>query len=190
MSITSKTACRQRSSTYKTVTYKSSNTEILKVGNDGNITPLKAGNADITCKVNDNNTINFSLKIHIVVDKKSLINNMSSFLYKIRKGLGHFGAFLITAVFSSLFYLFFFDDKTNWFFSVPFIFLQGFFLAELTEFIQLFTPGRSGLFSDVLIDFTGFAIGAGITLLIVLIYYIVIYLLKKYGKKKDTDETK
>lgn len=180
----------KKSSTYKTVTYKSSNTEILKVGNDGNITPLKAGNADITCKVNDNNTINFSLKIHIVVDKKSLINNMSSFLYKIRKGLGHFGAFLITAVFSSLFYLFFFDDKTNWFFSVPFIFLQGFFLAELTEFIQLFTPGRSGLFSDVLIDFTGFSIGAGITLLIVLIYYIVIYLLKKYGKKKDTDETK
>lgn len=180
----------KKTSTYKTVTYESSNTEILKVGNDGNITPLKAGNADITCKVNDNNTIDFSLMIHIVVDKKSLITNMSSFLYKIRKGLGHFGAFLITAVFSSLFYLFFFDDKKNWFFSVPFIFLQGLFLAELTEFIQLFTPGRSGLWSDVMIDFTGFAIGAGITLLIVLIYYVVIYLLKKYGKKKDTTESK
>lgn len=174
-------------STYKKVTYESSNTETLKVGNDGNITPLKAGNADITCKVNDNNTIDFSLKIHIVVEKKSLITNMSSFLLKIRKGLGHFGAFLITAIFSTLFYLYFFDDKKNWFFAIPFVFLQGLFLAELTEFIQLFTPGRSGLWSDVMIDFTGFAIGAGLTLLIILIYYIVIYLLKKYGKKKNTE---
>ncbi len=175
-------------STFTKVTYESSDPTILKVGNDGNITPLKAGSADILCYVNDKDTIDITYTIHMVVEKKSLINNMHSFLYKIRKGLGHFGAFLITAVCSTLFYFFGFEKKSL-FFSLPFSVIQGFFLAEFTEFIQLFTPGRSGLFSDVLIDFTGYSIGFGITIVALILFYLIRYLVKRYGKKK-ADDTK
>ncbi len=173
-----------QSSTFKSVKYDSSNEEILTVGDDGMITPLKAGSCDIRCLINDNNSINYKLTVHIVVDKKKLITNMTTFLYMIRKGLGHFGAFLITAVFSVLFYLFIFDDKRNWIFSIPFIFLQGLFVAELTEFIQLFTPNRYGAWSDVMIDFTGFSIGASFTLLVILVYYLIRYFMKKKKEKK------
>ncbi len=173
-----------KSSTFKKVKYESSDEEILLVGDDGKITPLKAGNCDINCLINDNNSIDYKINVHIVVDKKKLISNMTSFLFMIRKGLGHFGAFLITAVFSVLFYLFVFDDKRNWFFSIPFIFLQGLFVAELTEFIQLFTPNRSGLWSDVMIDFTGFSIGASFTLFVILLYYLIRYLVNKKKEKK------
>ncbi len=176
------------SSTFQSVKYQSSDEEILKVGDDGSITPLKAGACDIQCQIDDNNSIDYRFTVHIVVDKKKLITNMTTFLYYIRKGLGHFGAFLITAVFSVLFYLFVFDDKRNWFFSIPFIYLQGLFVAELTEFIQLFTPNRSGLWSDVMIDFTGFSIGASLTLLIILVYYLIRYFISK-KRKKNSDCT-
>ncbi len=173
----------EESSTFQSVKYTSSDEEILKVGDDGVITPFKAGSCDITCLINDNNSIDYQISVHITVDKKNLISNMTSFLYMIRKGLGHFGAFLITAVFSVLFYLFLFEDKRNWFFSIPFIYLQGLFVAELTEFIQLFTPNRSGLWSDVMIDFTGFSIGASLTLLIIFLYYLIQYFLKRKKEK-------
>lgn len=178
------------SSTFQSVKYQSSDEEILKVGDDGAITPLKAGTCDIQCQINDNNSIDYRFTVHVTVDKKKLITNMTTFLYYIRKGLGHFGAFLITAVFSVLFYLFVFDDKRNWFFSIPFLYLQGLFVAELTEFIQLFTPNRSGLWSDVLIDFTGFGIGATLTLAIILLYYLVKYLIKRNNKKKDNNDSR
>lgn len=168
-----------KDSTYTSVSYTSSDESILKVGNDGNITPLKSGEADITATINDNNTINASYKVHIVVDKKSLISNMNSFLLLIRKGLGHFGAFLITAIFSTLFYYLAFDKKYLPL-TMTFNIVQGFALAEFTEFIQLFTPGRSGLFSDVIIDFTGFSVGFGI----VLLFLIVIYFIRRIKKIK------
>lgn len=177
------------SSTFTKVTYQSSDTEILKVGNDGNITPLKAGSADILCRIKDDDTIDLTYTIHMVVEKKSLINNMQTFLLKIRKGLGHFGAFLITAICSTLFYFYGFDKKSL-VFSLPFSVLQGFFLAEFTEFIQLFTPGRSGLFSDVMIDFTGYGIGAGFTLLVLLLFYFIRYLVRRYRKPKPEEKNK
>lgn len=51
----------------------------------------------------------------------------------------------------------------------------GLSIALFSEFMQLFAPGRYGLFTDVLIDFAGFAIFFAIT-------FIVVYLI--YNKRK------
>lgn len=45
----------------------------------------------------------------------------------------------------------------------------GIVIASLDEFIQLFSPGRSSQFSDILIDTVGIFIG---TLVVKLVYYI------------------
>ena len=45
----------------------------------------------------------------------------------------------------------------------------GMFIACLDEFIQLFSPGRSSQFSDILIDTVGIFIGV---LVVKLVYYI------------------
>ena len=177
-----------KDSTYKTVTYQSSNREILQIGNDGNITPLKVGECKITATVDDGNTIHRSYSVNIVVDKKGIINNRKSFLAKLRKGLGHFGAFLITGICSTLFYLFLAKRRKQHLYLVPINFVQGFALAGLTELIQLFVPGRCGAFSDVRIDYIGFLFSSvSITLLFFLIPFIiklVKYLIEKQKSKK------
>ena len=43
-------------------------------------------------------------QITIKVNKKNLIEDLSTFFYKVRKGLGHFAAFLILGIFSTLTY--------------------------------------------------------------------------------------
>ncbi len=177
-----------KESTYKTVSYHSSNTEILQIGNDGNITPLKVGECKITATVDDNNTIHRAYSVNIVVDKKGIIDNRKSFLAKLRKGLGHFGAFLITGICSTLFYLFLAKRRKQHLYLVPINFVQGFAVAGLTELIQLFVPGRCGAFSDVRIDYIGFLFSSvTITLLfflIPLIIKLVKYLIEKQKNKK------
>ena len=177
-----------KGSTYKKVQYTSSDKDILQVGNDGKITPLKAGEATITALVDDQNTIHLAYKVNIIVDKKGVIRNRRDFFLKVRKMIGHFGAFLITGICSTLFYLLLVKEKKQHLIFVPVNFVQGFLLAGLTELIQLFVPGRSGLFSDVRIDYIGFLFSAvTITLLYFLIPLIikgVKILLEKHKEKK------
>ena len=171
-------------STYKTVHYSSSDEEVLQVGDDGNITPLKVGEATITASIDDGDSIHISYNVKIIVDQKNLISNLGEFFYKVRKGLGHFGAFLITGIFSTLFFLFVVSDKKLYAFTIPFNFIQGLFLAELTEFIQLFTPGRCGAYSDVLIDFTGFCCSVVFITILELLIVLIKFLIRYYRKKK------
>lgn len=172
----------KKGSTYKKVNYSSEDTSILTVGNDGIINPSKVGKTVIHANINDNNSINISFDVKIAVDKKAVIDNMASFLRKIRKGIGHFGAFLVTGIVSTLTFMVLFDKKLL-LLTVPINYIQGLFLADLTEFIQLFTPGRYGTFSDVLLDFSGFAIGATFITLILLTLTLVSYLKKQKAKK-------
>jgi VanZ family protein len=104
---------------------------------------------------------------------------MQEFFGKMRKLLGHFGAFLVLGIFSTFTYLLYFQDK-KWFWSVPLNFVQGFALASLTEWIQTFTPGRWGCWEDVLLDTSGFMCSA----LILTILVLLIYLLKKQISKR------
>ena len=172
----------KKGSTYRKVDYSSEDTSILAVGDDGIINPSKVGETVIHATINDHNSINISFDVKIAVDKKAVIDNMAFFLRKIRKGIGHFGAFLVTSIVSTLTLMVLFDKKL-WLLTVPINYIQGLFLADLTEFIQLFTPGRCGTFSDVLIDFSGFAIGATFITLILLALALVSYLKTKKAKE-------
>lgn len=174
-------------STYRKATYSSNDEEILKIGKDGMITPLAEGNVVISIKVEDNDSISFTKEIEIHVNPRSVIENINAFNAFIRKLLGHFTAFLILGIFSTMFYLLAFDQK-HWLWSTPVNFLSGFALAGITELIQLYTPGRAGVWSDVWLDFRGFISSAIVlTVLYIGIYYLVRYLKER---KKGKEEKK
>ena len=93
--------------------------------------------------------------------------NHDSFATFIRKAFGHFGLFVVSGLFSSLAIYFFIKDF-KWYqhyFAIIVSFAFGFLIAIITEIIQLNVPGRSGEFTDVLIDASGYLLGLGIIVL-------------------------
>ena len=97
-------------------------------------------------------------------------NNIDQFSHFIRKFVGHFSLFIVSGVFTTLSVKFIYYDLSKN--SVKFAIIScisGLFLAILSEFIQLFAPGRSGELLDVLIDFSGYLLA---TLIIGLIVYM------------------
>lgn len=97
-------------------------------------------------------------------------NNIDQFSSFIRKFVGHFSLFLVSGVLITLSIKFIYYDLNKNFVKFAIISsISGLFLAFLTEFIQLFVPGRSGELLDVLIDFSGYFLA---TLIIGLIVYI------------------
>ena len=99
--------------------------------------------------------------------------NHDSFATFIRKAFGHFGLFVISGLFSSL-TLYFFLKDFKWYkhyFGIIISFGFGFSLAAITEIIQLNVPNRSGEFTDVLIDSSGYLLGLGI---IVLVLFLIL----------------
>ena len=99
-------------------------------------------------------------------------SNFDAFHSFIRKFIGHFMMFVIDGFFVSwTIYLFNVEKmKTRLFYIGIIISLVfGLLLASTTEFIQLYTPGRSGEFKDVMIDFGGYLLGFLLLFLICLI---------------------
>ena len=90
----------------------------------------------------------------------------------IRKLIGHFGAFLVTGVFGILTaYFFFFKGKMKYI-SLAIFLVYGLLLAILSEVLQIFAGSRTPAWSDVGIDFSGYAIGAIVTFGILLLIYV------------------
>lgn len=176
-------------SSYFTINYTSSDETIAKIGLDGNISFFKTGEVIIhaTCydgkspkylySISTGEKILNHVDIEIIFEVKPqlLITDLNSFFLKVRKSIGHFGAFLVLGIFSSLTYLLYFDSK-KWKFTLTINYLQGIGLAFLTELIQLFVPGRVGSLTDVLIDSAGFIISSTII--------IIIFIIKNLKKKQ------
>ena len=109
---------------------------------------------------------------------------MTSFLYYVRKSVGHFGAFLVLAIFATLTYAMFFRRRL-YFVGVGINFVSGFLFAGFTEFLQTRTPGRVGCMSDILIDYSGYITSA----IIITIVFTTIFAVKYFrNKKKDSEE--
>lgn len=92
----------------------------------------------------------------------------------VRKLFGHFLLFGLAGIFNTLTILFIFMDNENKkdIFKALVSFGIGFTLALVSELIQIFVPGRAGVFTDVLIDFSGFLLFSLITFgFYLLIYY-------------------
>jgi len=102
------------------------------------------------------------------------ITNLEEFRALIRKLVGHYGAFLIMGIFAALTGMMYYK-KNKWFIywiKALIIIVYGFLFAGLTEIIQVFTPGRYGVITDVFIDFSGYMTSVGIVLII---YFIIFY---------------
>ncbi|MCR5184856.1 MAG: VanZ family protein [Bacilli bacterium] len=172
------------SSTYTRTVYTIMNTKIALVGNDGTITPQRAGKTVLSMEVYDAVSSHLSSEINIVILKRNFVQNVEEFMLRIRKLVGHFGAFLVMGIFSTVTYFMFLRKK--WFpLGVAINFSTGYGYAAFTEWIQTLTPGRSGLMADVLIDYYGFLLSATTITVSLLIVGLVIFIINK--KKKETN---
>ena len=162
--------------TFKETTFTSSNEYVIKINKDGTITPNNIGKATLTVSINDNMLPEVKLEINVEVIQKDFISNLEDFLGFIRKGLGHFGAFLVFGVLTALTYMFFFKKTlvTDSIITIS----NGIALSAITETIQLLVPGRVGNINDVLLDFVGFIVGA-------LIIFVILLIKKQITFNKD-----
>ena len=109
--------------------------------------------------------------------------NHESFASFIRKAFGHFGLFVISGLLTSIaLYLSLKNiKKMKPHLIVAISIFFGFSMGAITETIQMHVPGRSGEFTDVLIDFSGYILGM---LIIGSILFLVIRHIRKKEEKK------
>ncbi len=160
------------------VHYSSSDEKIAKIGSDGTINPFKAGVTTITMTCNDGMSEPIEMTITLRVRPQKAIQDLSSFLSKVRKDIGHFGAFLVLGLFSTFFYFMIFSSKKQQWLAIVLNLFQGIGIAFLTEFIQTMVPGRYGTISDVILDSMGFLCSA-------LILSIALFILKRKKLKEQ-----
>lgn len=96
--------------------------------------------------------------------------NFSEFAYMVRKGIGHFGAFMVLAIFGTYALLTLLKDKAS---AILLSLTLGVVIATLTELIQLNVQGRYGSFDDVMLDSFGYLVGFVLTVLIALIIKLI-----------------
>lgn len=160
-------------STYKIVKYNSLDSEVLIVGDDGTITPIKIGKAKIIIEIDDGFDQKYTFEVDIEVERTPLIENMQKFYYTIRKSIGHFAAFFVLGMLGALSFTIIFDKK-KWLVSIPMNFILGFMIAGLTELIQKYVPGRYGCWEDVWLDYSGYISASVIFTGIVLLIYLLV----------------
>ena len=176
-------------STLRKTYYSVDNNKICSIGTDGTITTLREGKTVIHMVVKDELVEHVSSSVNIKVTKKTFIQNMNEFLKRIRKTIGHFGAFVLLGLISTITYFLFFRNKL-----LPIGFAlnysAGFGVAALTEYIQTFTPQRAGLWSDVMLDWSGFLITALLITIIIIIATITKNIVKQFKEKQKENEDK
>ncbi len=105
----------------------------------------------------------------------------AAFHSAIRKLVGHFLLFGLSGLFTTLTFVMndFLIERLKWK-NIVFILLFGLIVALVSELIQYFVPGRCGVLTDVLIDYSGYIVFSGI----VYLTYVLITL-KKQSVKVD-----
>ena len=94
--------------------------------------------------------------------------NHAAFATFVRKAFGHFGLFMVSGLLTSIaFFLVLNPHKwAKYYLQIIIALAFGLTIAAITEIIQLNVPGRSGEFTDVLIDYGGYLFGFSIVFLI------------------------
>ncbi len=113
-------------------------------------------------------------------------DNFDRFAFDLRKAVGHFGLFALSGGFSTwALYLFVKDTKVGYFVWQGLMTLGfGFVLAMISEFVQIFVDGRTGAWTDVGIDFSGYFVGFFLVFLIFLLRKSKIFWMESYMKKE------
>ncbi|MBR2967651.1 MAG: VanZ family protein [Clostridia bacterium] len=166
--------------TYKEYTVSSSDQKVLSVDGD-TLTALKPGKSTVTvyCHDGDENTTPIVYTVEVTVQSQKLSTVVNNWMYKIRKGLGHFAAFFVLGIFATLTFALFINRK--WLGAI-FTIISGFSIASLTEFLQMLAPGRGPSFADVLLDFYGFIIATAATLFA---FFVIIAIKKRKSVAAD-----
>jgi VanZ family protein len=116
------------------------------------------GEAEATISSAANPELFFTLTFRINV-APNVDPNDTSFQTFIRKSIGHFALFALTALCGFLFLAFLLEDQHRW---IAFLLGTGWglLLASITELIQHFVPGRYGGWEDIGIDMLGYVFGS------------------------------
>ena len=164
-----------------------SDTSVIQVVNNNTesviLKAIKLGTCHVTVKSLSNEYL--IQEFDITTKAKQAINddNYTNFHSFVRKFLGHFLLFMVTAIFGSIFFITFFMDEKKFKLGAPIALGIGFVTAALSELIQYFVPTRAGTWMDIGIDFAGYFVGV---LACYLILLFVIWIKKR--KKKDPQE--
>ncbi|MBR2340965.1 MAG: VanZ family protein [Clostridia bacterium] len=178
----------EEDATVLSVTYSSSDPSIASVSEDGAIMALKPGSVTITVTSSyEDESVQTS--INLTVNRLTISDTIENFYRLVRKGLGHFGAFLVLGIFASFSYFMLFSKSTKgkvW--SLVVCLIAGFAVAGLTEILQLpiFTQGRYCSFDDVLLDFGGYCSSTAVIYLIIFaVHFIKIFKAKRAFSKNN-----
>ena len=83
---------------------------IVIIINDGTITPLKAGKAIVSAIIDDGMSY-YSIDLNIEVIRKDFVEKLDEFRLIVRKALGHFGAFFVFGILTTLTFIFFYKKS-------------------------------------------------------------------------------
>ena len=135
-------------------------------GRTGKITAKKEGTATITVSSTANPELSETLVFEVMPKKAIDGENYVDFASFIRKSIGHFLLFGVSAIFTTwAFYLILNKVIKKKWFIVLVSGLFGIAVASVTEMIQLFIPLRSGTWIDVGINILGYAVFLALTIL-------------------------
>ncbi|HNY74201.1 MAG TPA: VanZ family protein [Bacilli bacterium] len=135
-------------------------------GRTGKITAKKEGTATITVSSAANPKLSETLVFEVMPKKAIDGENYVDFASFIRKSIGHFLLFGVSAIFTTwAFYLILNKVIKKKWFIVLVSGLFGITVASVTELIQLFIPLRSGTWIDVGINILGYTIFLALTIL-------------------------
>lgn len=153
--------------------------DAIAIDQSGSVSTLSLGSGTVLVKAS-NGLFQWTEKItfHVVRDRKLSWSDVTTI---VRKTIGHFGLFALTAL-SILPFIFLTWKETR----IRLLGLVGsevigFGLAGFSELIQYYTEGRSGNWVDVGIDMGGYSS-------VVLIALIVLLVLHLRSKKKKNEE--
>ena len=141
-------------------------------------------NGDISAKESNSIAHATADVINTVKPETITPDNFPEFAFSLRKAVGHFGLFAFSGGFSTWsLYLFVKDSKVGYFLYESLMTLGfGFILAIISEFVQIFVDGRTGAWTDVGIDFSGYFIGFFLVFLILLMKKSTIFYMKKQAE--------
>lgn len=163
----------------------SSNPELISVTNEGNsatVNVLKEGTCTLKVVSVINPELTFESKLTIVKAGAISSGDVESVGHILRKSVGHAAVFMVSQIFTYLTLYMFFYEKPWWFYSSISL-GEGLLLAGVSELIQFFVPSRDGAWLDILIDFSGIAVGAALT-------FLGIFIVKKIIQKKRNKKAK
>ena len=156
---------------------------LVNVDSSNTLSFKDVGKISLKIKYGDESTIStYEIYLNLIIkrDTRFTFNELANI---IRKGLGHYGLFLLTSLSGSIYIFLNFKKYLHKYIALIVYSFIGFLIGLTSEGIQALTPGRGPSFKDVLIDTFGFLSGVLIILVIFVIIQLFTYFINKDKNK-------